>query len=149
HVTGIWQQTSVAACRAAHRAGIPYVVSPRGALGEYSWGQKTLKKKLYYWLFENRNVNQASAIHYTSMREMRECRRLALKPQWKVVPNGLDLSKWHRQPQLGKEWRKQLEIDEKDVVYLNTGRLHHVKGLDLLPAVLKALPFSNWKMIFI
>lgn len=32
HITGVWQRTSGAACKAAKNQGVPYIVSPRGAL---------------------------------------------------------------------------------------------------------------------
>jgi len=34
-------------------------------------------------------------------------------------------------------------------VLLNVGRLHHKKGLDLLPAVLSLLTENSWRMVFI
>ncbi len=44
HITGIWQRTSRAACHTAKKFGVPYILSLRGALGPYSWQQKSLKK---------------------------------------------------------------------------------------------------------
>ena len=44
HVTGVWQPTSMAACRAAESAGVPYVVSPRGGLGGLFLDAETLEK---------------------------------------------------------------------------------------------------------
>lgn len=79
HVTGIWQPTAVAACRAAERIGVPYVVSPRGALSPYSWSAGRLKKSIYYLLAERRNIQKAAGIHYTSDLERRECLRYRLE----------------------------------------------------------------------
>ena len=149
HVTGVWQTTSVAACRAAERGRVPYVVSPRGALGTYSWTQKSLKKKLYYLLFEKRNVSRANGIHYTSHQELEECAHLRLPGRTCIIPNVLDLSRWRRDEVAGRQWRQRMGFAESEFALINVGRLHHKKGLDLLPAVLHSLTQSNWRMVFI
>jgi glycosyltransferase involved in cell wall biosynthesis len=138
-----------AASRAAEPNRVPYVVSPRGALGTYSWTQKSLKKKLYYLLFEKRNISRAAGIHYTSRQELEECARLRLPGRTCIIPNALDLSRWHRDEAAGMQWRQRIGLTENEFALINVGRLHHKKGLDLLPAVLRALAQSNWRMVFI
>ncbi|WP_339382181.1 glycosyltransferase [Aetokthonos hydrillicola] len=149
HVTGVWQRTSGAACKAAKSQGIPYVVSLRGALSSYSWRQKTAKKVAYYLWQERFNVTNAAAVHYTSKQELVECRWLQLPGQAFIVPNGLDPKFWQPAPLAAKLWRKSQNIGEDDFVLLNVGRLHHKKGLDLLPQALAPLRDLNWRMIFV
>ncbi len=149
HVTGVWQRTSGAACKAAKSQGTPYVVSPRGALGPYSWRQKTAKKVAYYLWQESFNVTNAAAIHYTSKQELVECRWLQLPSQAFIVPNGLDTKFWQPALEAAKVWRKSQNIGEDDFVLLNVGRLHHKKGLDLLPKALAPLRNLNWRMVFV
>jgi glycosyltransferase involved in cell wall biosynthesis len=149
HVTGVWQRTSAVACKAAKSQGIPYVISPRGALGPYSWGQKTIKKILYYLWQERFNVTNASAIHYTSNQELEECRWLKLSGMPFIVPNGLDTQFWQPNLEAAKAWRKSQNFSENDFILLNVGRLHHKKGLDLLPQSLAPLRHLNWRMVFV
>lgn len=149
HVTGVWQRTSGAACKAAKNQGVSYVVSPRGALGPYSWRQKTAKKLVYYLWQESFNVRNAAAIHYTSKQELEECQWLKLPGQAFIVPNGLDTKFWQPATTEAKAWRKSHHLDEDDFVILNVGRLHHKKGLDLLPKALAPLRNQNWQMIFV
>jgi glycosyltransferase involved in cell wall biosynthesis len=153
HVTGVWQPTSVAACRAAEAAGIPYVVSPRGALSPYSFGQKALKKRLYWWLFERRNCNRAATVHYTSSQEKREASRLQLRGRAVVIPNAIDLSCWYRDADAGRSWRESILSGGDSAsrkVLLTAGRLHHKKGLDLLPDALGVLPRSlDWHWVLL
>jgi glycosyltransferase involved in cell wall biosynthesis len=144
HVTGVWQPTSVAACRAAEAAGVPYVVSPRGALSPYSFGQKAWKKWVYWWLFERRNCNRASIIHYTASLEMREGQRLGLRAHPVIVPNAIDLSAWSRDEAAGRAWRERIGVREGEAVLLYAGRLHHKKGLDLLPSALAGMAALRW-----
>lgn len=149
HITGIWQPTGVAACRAAARAAVPYVVSIRGALSPYSWGQRRLKKLAYYLLFERRNVRKAAGIHYTSSMEEAECARLNLPGATCVIPNPLDLSRWRRNAQAGSAWRQRIGANRDEPVFINVGRLHHKKGLDLLPPALLPLCARPWRLIFV
>ena len=149
HVTAIWQPTSSSACKAAKSQEVPYITSPRGSLGSYSWRQKTLKKAVFYLLKERFNLINAAAIHYTSKQELEECQWLQLPCQAFVVPNGLDPKFWQPAAELAKAWRKSQNIQESDFVILNVGRLHHKKGLDLLPDALAPLHNLNWQMIFV
>ncbi|MDZ8225839.1 MULTISPECIES: glycosyltransferase [unclassified Nostoc] len=149
HITGVWQRTSGAACKAAKHQGIPYIVSPRGALGPYSWQQKTAKKILYYLWQERFNVTNADGIHYTSKQELQECRWLKLPGQSFIIPNGLNTKFWQPAKEEAKGWRKFQNFSEDDFIILNVGRLHHKKGLDLLPQALASLQHLKWRMVFV
>ena len=149
HVTGVWQPTSIAACRAAKRSGVPYVISPRGALSPYSRRQKLLKKLVYYLLFERRHAFGAAGIHYTSRMELEECVRLGLPGRTCVIPNAVSLSRWGRDEAAGAQWRREMDLTPDEFALINVGRLHHLKGLDLLPAALAPLAGLKWRMVFI
>ena len=106
HITGVWQRTSGAACKAAKNHSIPYIVSPRGALSPYSWRQKTVKKVPYYLWTEAFNVRNAAAIHYTAKQELEECQWLQLPGRDLLVPNGLNTNFWQPATVEAKAWRK-------------------------------------------
>jgi len=150
HVTGVWQPTSRAACRAARRAGRPYVCSPRGALGRYSFTQKSWKKLPYFWLWERPNLAGAAALHYTSAMERAECGRFGLKPPGFVVPNSIDLAAWRRNEAAGQAWRQAQAVGAGELLLLYAGRLHHKKGLELLAEIAAALPAgAAWKFALV
>jgi glycosyltransferase involved in cell wall biosynthesis len=147
HVTGVWQPTSVAACRAAEQRRVPYIVSPRGALSRYSFGQKAWKKWPYWFWRERRNQARAAAIHATSRMEAVELERLKLGvPIW-TVPNGIDFRVWFRDASGGAAWRSRLGILPDELVILYAGRFHHKKGLDLLPEAISRLPTAGWRVV--
>ena len=149
HVTGVWQPTSIPAIQAAARGSVPYVVSPRGALSEYSFSQKRLKKAAYWWLYERRQLNGAAAVHYTALVEQEECRRLRPRPPGFVVPNSIDLEAWRHDAAMALAWRGRHGIAAEDFIFLNSGRLHHKKGLEMLVAAAARLPRNRaWKLVF-
>lgn len=83
-----------AAARAAQRAGVPYVLSPRGMLEKALIEQKSrVFKTAWIALIEKQNVRQASAVHVTSAREAAELAALGFDlPPIVEVPNGVDLT---------------------------------------------------------
>lgn len=147
HVTGVWQPTCVSACRAAQSIGRAYVVSPRGALGRYSFTQKRWKKLPYWWMWERRNVDRASGIHCTSDFELKELMRLGLSGRCFVVPNSINISLWRRDPTAGLALRESLGISVNAPLFLVAGRIHHKKGLDLLPEMLDMVRDIPWRLI--
>ena len=133
HSVFLWP-TSVAA-RTARRAGIPYVLSPRGMLvGDLIRRKSTLAKRAWIALFERRNIEGAAAVHLTSEIEARELQTLGFRcARWAVVPNGIEFpSKELPSGNLGGVFANGMR--RPYVLFL--GRLNWKKGLDrLIPAM--------------
>jgi glycosyltransferase involved in cell wall biosynthesis len=124
HAVYLWP--GVAAARAARRAHVPYVISPRGMLVPELIARKSrLLKTLWLRLFERRGFAHASAIHFTSELERRDAQRVGVPiPASIVIPNGVELPP-----------RPDVERDKRTLVFL--GRVNWKKGLD---RVIEALP---------
>jgi glycosyltransferase involved in cell wall biosynthesis len=149
HVTGVWQRTSTAACRAATKAGVPYVISPRGALGPYSWTRSTVKKMVYYAFRERWNLRGAAGFHYTTSMEADECRRFTTGRNYCILPNAVVTPHAHGDNLAGFDWVRQNNLRQKCPILLSVGRIHHKKGLDLLPTALAEIKDLNWQMVFV
>lgn len=119
HIHAVYLWPGVAAGRTAHRAGVPYVISPRGMLVPELIRQKSrLVKQAWLALVERRNFAHASAIHFTSAVEEDDARRTGMPlPSPFVVPNGINLMA-----------RPDVPRDEKTLLFL--GRINWKKGLD-------------------
>lgn len=91
HAAYLWP--GFAAARLAARAGVPYVVSPRGMLVRDLIERKSrIPKTLWIALVERRTLAGAGAIHVTSEAEAGAVRDLGLdRAPIVVVPNGVDL----------------------------------------------------------
>lgn len=126
HSHAIYLFPGLAAGRAARKAGVPFVISPRGMLvPELIRRRNAIVKRLWLTLFERRNFGRATGIHFTSQLEWDEARRTGLPlPSPFVVPNGVDLIP-----------RPDVPRDEKTLLFL--GRINWKKGLDRAITALK------------
>ena len=149
HVSAIWQPLGIPIQNRAHVFGVPVIQSLRGALSPYSWSRSFIKKLLYYHIFEKPILQRASAIHCTSQTEVQEVEPLRLRPPIHLLPNPIDQSSLRYEPHLTKNWRKTHGLPNDQPLFLVAGRLHHKKGMDLLPKILYELRHKNWNIVFI
>jgi glycosyltransferase involved in cell wall biosynthesis len=121
HLHSVFLDPTRAAARAAHRAGVPYVITPRGMLVRELIRQKSpVAKTAWLRLFERRNFEQAAAIHFTSQREWDDAKEIELPlPSPFVVPNAIDIQPLQTLPR-----------DENTILFL--GRITWKKGIDIL-----------------
>lgn len=135
YVSSNWGFPFLPACRAAYKARVPYIVTPRTSFMRKTWIGKYLKKKAYHYGFERRLINKASAIHYTSELEVAESKWLNLTPPFFIVPNPVSLKEFESMPLRGK-FRERWRIDFSTSIILFLGRIEPRKGIDI---TLKAL----------
>jgi glycosyltransferase involved in cell wall biosynthesis len=135
HIHSVFLWPTLAACRAARAAGVPYVLAPRGMLAPAAFRQRGwLRKRLWVALFDRTNVERADAVHVTSESEATALRQLGHVPKHvEVVPNGIE-------PATGAG-----DVARRADVVLYLGRLHPIKGLErLVEAVAEAPGCELW-----
>jgi glycosyltransferase involved in cell wall biosynthesis len=138
HVHALWTFSTAAACWAARRRGVPFVIRPCGMLSPYTWQRSAWKKWLYWRAVERRNLDQARWIHVTSGDEAREVTALRLPsaPPPVVIPQGLEDAAWttERRPDYLPRLCGEQARGRPIVLFLS--RLHPKKGITdyLLPA---------------
>jgi len=93
HLHSVFLWPTLAAARAAERAGVPYVVAPRGMLvAELIALRGSWRKRAWIALFERRTLAGAAAIHVTSAAEARDLAQLGLDlAPVAPVGNGVEL----------------------------------------------------------
>jgi len=149
HLSSIWQPLGLPVQKSAHIYDVPVFQTLRGALGPYSWRRSWWKKVPYFLLKERPLLQQATALHCTTSQEALEISWLGLKPRIHLLPNPLDLSSLQFSPTCGYAWRQRMGIPTDEPLFLVAGRLHHKKGLDLLPKILRAIAHRNWQIAFV
>jgi glycosyltransferase involved in cell wall biosynthesis len=147
HLSAIWQPLGLPVQRAALKRGIPVLHALRGALGPYSFRRGWWKKVPWYLLRERPLLQRAAGLHLTSHQELRELRGRGLSPRRWILPNPLDLGALGVDPALRRQARQALGLGTADPLLLVCGRLHHKKGLDLLPQALAPLADRPWRLL--
>lgn len=137
HCHGIWQHASHCAIATAHKHKVPVIVRTCGMLDPWSLRQGHLKKQAFLALRGRRDLNHASALHFTTETERRLVVPLKLKPRTFTIPNGIDWDEFETLPEPGR-FRATHRIPEAAPLITFLSRLHAKKGLDLLvPALAK------------
>lgn len=139
HTHGIYLWPLWTAAGEARRAGVPYVMSPRGMLEKALVERKSaLWKSALIGFVERRNLEAAAAVHVTSPREAEEASAFGFSVRrYAEIPNGVDLD--DRPDGVPVSARINTMIDEGPYV-LFLGRVNWKKGLDRLIASLAHAP---------
>lgn len=125
HTDGLWLDVNYYSGRAAHTAGIPYVVSPHGMLYPQALNIKPIRKKLMRLLCFDRVLRDAACIHVTCEEELEHYRALGFRNPVAVIPNLLPI------PEAAAQWRGERKI--RRIGFL--GRFHPIKNI---PGLLEA-----------
>ncbi len=131
HLHSVFLFPTWAGARASGRAGVPYVLSPRGMLvGDLIKRRSSAAKRAWIRLIERGNLARAARIHLTSEKERRALADLglALAPTV-VIPNGVDPPVSFAPDAVSADVRR-LVAEGFDI--LSFGRINWKKGLDRL-----------------
>lgn len=136
HVHGLLNPVSSLASRCCIRNGWPLVIRPFGTLSRFTFAhRRALLKRVYTTLLEQRNLRQASAIHFTTNaeRDASSWHRIDWGDRARVVPP----------PWIGASESPSVSRSASTTV-LFLSRLHQVKNVELLlaawPQVLQRVP---------
>lgn len=140
HLHSVFLWPTSAAARAAKRAGVPYVVSPRGMLvPELMRRQGRWRKLAWMLLAERRTLERAAVLHATSELEAADAGRLKLHlPPVLVIPNGVDPNPWDGEEATLSPAVRAMLSGGPFVLFL--GRLSWKKGLDRLIRAMAQVP---------
>jgi glycosyltransferase involved in cell wall biosynthesis len=119
HVHGLWNRVVWAAAREARRAGVPYVLSPRGMLEPAALAHRAWRKRAGWVLVDRDVVRGASLLHATSEAE-RETLVALDAASVALIPNGVEI----------EQLKRTASATSPLVVFV--GRIHPIKRLDLL-----------------
>lgn len=139
HIHSLYMYHDRAAAHAARRNGVPYVIQPHGSMDPYIWKRHRARKAFMEFWFQNRALEQAAALAYTTEDEWRLAAPVARNPRGFIAPNGVDTDEFADLPVKGSFRARYPEIGDRPII-LFLGRLNFKKGLDLLaPAFGKVL----------
>ena len=114
----------------AKKNNIPYVLQAHGSLTTFF--QKGWLKRTFDAVWGYRILKDASRVIAVTRIEAEQYKSMGVsEDKIEIVPNGLDLSEFDNLPERG-EFRRKYGLDSKQKIILYLGRIHKIKGLDLL-----------------
>ena len=149
HVHGFWHPVVHAGVMAAHRRGVPVVLSPQGSLTPWAMQFRAWKKRLAWLLYQRRSFYAVDIYHSCSTEEVEDLKRFRVCKPVCTVPIGCDLPAELRSPLPPERTRAVLFL----------GRLHPKKGIDVLIEAwahlkgqssafsLQPSAFSKWQLL--
>ncbi len=141
HVHGVFTFIQRTAIQVAVRLGVPVLVSPHGALMDWMWNRKTylyrLGKRIYWNTLLRPVLKKTTFIHAITYLEAEAIKREFPLISQILIPNAVDFGHVPEKPACSVQ---------KEFLFL--GRLHPVKGVDLL---IKAFSKTNlgdeWRLV--
>lgn len=135
HHHGMWLPFHWLVARACAARRIHRVVSPRGMLEPWALKHHSWRKRLAWALFQRRGVMDASGVHATSEAEAAQIRRLGFLGSMACIPNGVEVPP-----------SDSLASFEGPPTVVFLGRIHPVKGLDVLIDAWSLARLDGWRM---
>jgi len=131
HIHSLYQFPSTVAAYYCRKFEVPYIVRPHGTLDPFLYRRHRVRKWLYEFLLERRNLRDAAAVHFVTHEEMRLAQQSRLQFNPVVVPFGVDLKEipQHRN-RAAMEAIWPMTAGKKVILFL--GRVNFKKGLDIL-----------------
>lgn len=113
----------------AKKYGVPYILQAHGSIPRIG---KRFRKWLYDVTFGYTILQDASKVIALTRTEAQQYRGMNV-PEEKIaiIPNGIDLSEYADLPPKGS-FKKKFNIDDKEKIVLYLGRIHKIKGIDIL-----------------
>ncbi|MDG2422360.1 MAG: glycosyltransferase [Phycisphaerales bacterium] len=128
---GPWERANSQLGGLARSAGVPYVISLRGMLDDWSMAQSALKKRIYMMLKARRLLEGAAFVHCTADDELAQSGKWFPRGQGRVVPNLIDLEPYADLPG-PEEARAAYPFLKDGPVLLFLSRIHVKKGIEHL-----------------
>ena len=147
HIHGLWETMLHRFARYAKRRNIRIVWSTHGALAKWAFNYKLWKKLPAWWLYQKRDLKQATLIHVTAQSEIADMQRVGLTNNVVVAPLGVNLPDCLHASSPAKHGITKAKL----LSFI--GRVAPIKGLDnLLSAfatkgIKKMAEEKNWRLV--
>ncbi len=132
----------------AKKYAVPYVLQAHGSLPIMS---KKRLKQVYDNLWGYRLLKDASRVIAVTGIEAEQYKSMGVnEDKIEIIPHGIDLSVFNNLPERG-ELRRKYDLNDNQRIILYLGRIHKIKGLDLLARTFADLskPLDDIKLVIV
>jgi len=134
HLNCCYNLLNVIAHHYARKHNVPLVLNARGTLDPARRRLKSTSKKTYMCLFGHKILGDLDKAIALSEAEVEQYLQMGVdEDKIRIIPNGVHLSEFRDLPARGV-FRKNHSLKSRDRIILFLGRIHRIKGLDLLVA---------------
>lgn len=141
HIHGVWMYLQYSASKFAIKHKKPFILSSHGMYDPWFWKKGRLKKLLYFNLVSKRAFNQSSLKHAITYLEADNLKKYFTNKNIQTIPNLI-----YFEDKIDIENKLNEEIDFKSKYILSLGRLHPVKGIDLIINSLSQIDRQDFKL---
>ena len=130
HIHEHRQTLAIIASYFARKRNIPYIVQAHGSVLPFF--QKEGLKNIFDKVFGFKILHNASCVFALTEVEKEQYLKMGVdEDKIEIVPLGINLEEYENLPAYGK-FRSKFNIDNDEKLILFVGRIHEIKGLDLL-----------------
>jgi len=149
HVSAVWQYIQRDVYKVCNSFKKLYIITAHGSFNTWPWNQNIIKKRLYWYMFCRKSIENAAALHFTSEEErIKSFLTVALlkKKSSFIVPNGIEIKS--KLP-IEKDIRADLRIPRETFLLLYIGRIHRKKGLEFIINAIKRIKDENVSLLIV
>jgi len=123
HNHGLWRMHNIYSLYMKKHKKVKIIISPRGSLSKEALNVSKYKKMIFNLFFKHKKaLLNCDVFHATSIKEKNEIRSLGYKQPIAIIPNGVKIPS-----------QKKTNFRHKNnTKFLYLGRIHPIKGLDIL-----------------
>ena len=141
HIHEHRQTLAIIATYFARKNNIPYIVQANGSVLPFF--QKESLKNLFDKVFGFRILHNASCLLAQTEVEKEQYLKMGVdEEKIEIVPMGINLEEFENLPEYGR-FRNKFNINDDEKLILFVGRIHEIKGLDLLVDAFHDLILNN------
>jgi len=130
HMHNFRSYQNVVAHHYAKKYNIPYILQAHGSV--LPLFRKQRLKKIFDIFFGYSILSDASKVIALTKTEVEQYKKMGVgEDKIEILPNGIDLSEYDNLPKRG-DFRKKYGIGDNEKMILYLGRIHKIKGIDLL-----------------
>ncbi|WP_458453205.1 glycosyltransferase [Methanobrevibacter sp.] len=138
---------AIATHRYAMKNNIPYVLQAHGSVLPFF--QKEKLKEIFDKIWGFNILYDASKVFALTDIEKEQYLKMGVSnDKIEIVPLGINLNEYTQLPKKG-EFKSKYNIDPQDKVILFLGRIHEIKGLDLLIKSFNKVPNDHVKLVIV